>query len=281
MIRIGSFFILNIFILYFLILFTLSEVVAQEDAGKTSVSFTIAPPPVGYPEMKAGEQVLKLDGAFLSVNNELMDLKGALPSISTQISPSDVMAINIQAGLGLIKGNKYGLFMMQTPFRLSMQYQMAKTNKLTFFTFGGTGFDLGVSSMNIKQSFGDGSIKTSIVALNFMAPFQGGLQVNYDISGFVLSPYATMNVTMGFVSSTATTTGTVSGFPVSNVSDDTRSIPTFTNIVFGFDALYKPWGVSLSSFIQNSKDNKLLVLTLGKVLSKKMLGDRSKKSGSF
>lgn len=255
------------------------ELRAQTD--DVSVSFTIAPPPVSYPEMKAGEQVLKLGGAFLSVDADVLKMKGALPSFSVQISPSDVLAINVQTGLGIITGNKYDMFLMQIPFRLGMQYQMAKMDKLTFFTFGGTGFDLGISSMNIKSSMPGGSIKTSVLGLSFMVPFQGGLQANYDFAGFVISPYATMNVTMGFINSTSTTTGTVSGFPVAETSDDTRSIPTYTNIVFGFDALYKPWGVSLSSFIQNSKDTKLIMMTLGKVISKKMLADRSKKTGAF
>ena len=267
--------------LYIPILMTtfICELRAQTD--DVSVSFTIAPPPVSYPEMKAGEQVLKLGGAFLSVDADVLKMKGALPSFSVQISPSDVLAINVQTGLGIITGNKYDMFLMQIPFRLGMQYQMAKMDKLTFFTFGGTGFDLGISSMNIKSSMPGGSIKTSVLGLSFMVPFQGGLQANYDFAGFVISPYATMNVTMGFINSTSTTTGTVSGFPVAETSDDTRSIPTYTNIVFGFDALYKPWGVSLSSFIQNSKDTKLFMMTLGKVLSKKMLPDRSKKTGAF
>ncbi len=263
----------------FLLIFCHSGMIlAQSD--NTSVSFTIAPPPVSYPEMNAGEQVLKLGGAFMSVNTDVMDIKGALPSFSAQISMSDRLAMNVQGGLGIMTGNKYGMFLMQIPFRLNMQYQAAKMNNLTFFTFGGTGFDMGISSMDIKQSVTGGKIETSVLALSFMFPFQGGLQANYDLAGFVLSPYATIHVTKGFVSTTSTTTGNVSGFPISNVSDKTQSIPMFTNIVFGFDALYKPWGVSLSSFIQNSKDSKLLMLTLGKVLSKKMLPER-KKSGSF
>lgn len=269
----------SLYTLILMIVVLSRELSAQTD--DVSVSFTIAPPPVSYPEMKAGEQVMKLGGAFLSVDADVLKMKGALPSFSVQISPSDVLAINVQTGLGIITGNKYDMFLMQIPFRLGMQYQMAKMDKLTFFTFGGTGFDLGISSMNIKSSMPGGSIKTSVLGLSFMVPFQGGLQANYDLAGFVISPYATMNVTMGFINSTSTTTGTVSGFPVAETSDDTKSIPTYTNIVFGFDALYKPWGVSLSSFIQNSKDTKLFMMTLGKVLSKKMLPDRSKKTGAF
>lgn len=268
------------FLFIFFVLVFHYELIAQ-NPDDVSVSFTIAPPPVSYPEMKAGEQVLKLGGAFLSMDADVMKMKGALPSFSVQISPSDVLAINVQGGLGIITGNKYDMFIMQIPFRLGMQYQMAKMDKLTFFTFGGTGFDMGISSMKIKSPVTGGTIKTSVLGLSFMFPLQGGFQANYDLAGFVISPYVTTNVTMGFINSTSTTTGTVSGFPIAETSDDTKSIPVFTNIVFGFDALYKPWGVSLSSFIQNSKDTKLFMMTLGKVLSKKMLPDRSKKTGAF
>ena len=84
----------------------------------------------------------------------------------------------------------------------------------------------------------------------------GGIQANIGLGEVIFSPYGLYTYTAG----------TYSYSQESSMSFDypssSGSISGFSTTIFGFDLLYKPGNISLSSQLQNSTDSTIISVAL-------------------
>lgn len=92
-------------------------VIADED----TLSFVLAPPPVGYPVFSKGDRTTQVGGnaIFLMINQggERMLVAGGTGFGHWQATVSDNLSLGTVLGGSLLAGNKHGLLMAQVPLQ--------------------------------------------------------------------------------------------------------------------------------------------------------------------
>ncbi len=233
-------------------------------AGENTVSLVIAPPPIGYPvmEKKEGTSHSGANLVYSSLDRDGTDMTffGASGFGGRQYCPLDRVALNLSLGATFLAGSEYGTLLLQLPAAGSLALEVLHGSRLSLFAFGGCGLNAGLMRMTITvpqwvpytATFVDDD--TSVGTTMITASATGGLQANVHLRNFVVSPFGVYAVTRGQYRSRQTSTMSYE-YP-----DTTGTIGTVSSTVFGFEVLYVPRGITLSSQLRQAGDYTLFTL---------------------
>jgi hypothetical protein len=213
----------------------------------------IAPPPVGYPEFEAGESSLRwgVHGIYAATqfDNQDFALFGASILANYQKDIASWASFSAYGGLSFARGTEFGFTVFQVPLQAMVVVQPVKTKNLSLFGFVGGGASPGLSFMTILLEIGDAEVITYSLA----GSVNGGAQGNVTIGSWIFSPFAVFSYSGGGYSAELSS---------SLVSlSESGSSPSITTSIYGFDLLYKPLGMSLSSMFQKNSLYSLWSLT--------------------
>lgn len=233
---------------------------------ETTVSFVITQPPVGYPLFVRGEKTLQTGGDLLYLNMDVMDEKmmifGGTAFGDYQSCLSDRVAVKASFGGSLLFGNKYNLMIGRLPLQISGIVQPIKTNHLSIFLFAAAGGDIGLTDMTITvpqwvpmtSTFIDDD--TSIITTTVNGLINGGAQINIITRDFIISPFGSWTYTGGTYSTTQTSSMSYE-YPSTS-----GSIENYSSLVFGFDILYVPKNIALSSQLRTTDSYTMVSVAL-------------------
>lgn len=239
-------------------------------AGEDTLSFVIAPPPVGYPVFEKGVSDQNVGGNFIYVSSKLMDttfqLYGAMIFGNWQYCVTDKFALSGNFGAGFLFGNKYDLLMIQLPYQFNLAYQIDLWEDTSLFLIGGAGGDLGLTTMTVDiPQFLPPTIitdPTTVSTTTATGRLTGGIQANIGIGQFIFSPFGLYTYTAG---SYWTEQKSAMSF---DYPSSAGAIDGYTTTVIGFDLLYRPLGFSLSSMTHFRPDTTLVSIALKWLLSR-------------
>lgn len=224
-------------------LFSVPAFAQQAPSGGGSQSnFSVTPPPIASPYFEAGKGEGKTRLTYLSIKGQGIDLKGGGFDFVGRNAFSDTWAGDVAVGfLGMTADLTGGgsLTLFNIPFSLNLELQPYKGDILSAIIFAGPTLNLGFGFMDIPNPLGGGSTTASITTVFYGA--QAGLQLGIQAGDFNLSPFAMVQSQKG--SSTVTVEDT----------STTVDIPAVTTTSYGFDILYTPWDMTLSSVLQEAE----------------------------
>jgi len=247
-------------------------------ADDNSISFVIAPPPVGYPVFEEGSKdtlaAVNFVYASLDYGGSSMTIIGPSGFGIFQYCISDSLAFGGNIGASIMAGSEYSLLMIQVPLNLSATFKFLTIDKHTFFVTAGAGGDIGTTSMKYTipqwvpytSTYVDD--ETTLRTLMTTGRCSGGLQANLGIGDFILSPFGTYSYSAGSYS-TSQESSMSYDYPSTS-----GSIPGYSTTILGFDLLYRPLDMSLSSMIHRTDD-----MTLVSLAFKWLLGGAKKTAG--
>jgi hypothetical protein len=248
-------------ILAVLLCFTSLPVHGEED----SVSFVIAPPPVGYPRIVEGERIRQMGGDVLLLTMDLMDesltIFGGSAFGNYQHSLTDSLAVSASLGGAFLAGDRYNLLMTRFPLLLNAIVQPVKTGNLSLFLFAGAGGDIALSSMTVTvpQFLPPSTLvndDTTVSTLAVDGLLSAGAQLNINAGKFIVSPFGSWSYSGGSYSSTTTSS---MSFTYPSTSG---AIEGYSSTVYGFDILYTPKNISLSSQLRQTGDYTMISLAM-------------------
>lgn len=245
-------------------------VIAEED----TLSFVLAPPPVGYPVFSKGDRTTQVGGnaIFLMINQggERMLVAGGTGFGHWQATVSDNLSLGTVLGGSLLAGNKHGLLMAQVPLQANAIFAAFTRPALSVFLFGGFGADLGLSTMTVTvPQVVDWILvedPTRFDTITATGSVSAGAQLNITMKDFIASPFGTWTYTAGSYSYTQTSAMSFE-YPSGSGTVDGSSSTTL-----GFDLLYRPWNISLSSMVRRTDSYTLVTLALKRLLARKADG---------
>lgn len=259
-------------VILFLLTLTVLWIPLSVQAGEDTLSFVIAPPPVGYPVFEKGFTDQTVGGNFIYVNSKLMDtsfqLFGAMIFGNWQYCVTNKFALSGNFGASFLFGDKYDLLMMQLPYQFNLAYQIDLAKEVSLFLLGGAGGDLGLTTMTVEVPQPVPLTTTIIIdpttvtTTTATGRLTGGLQANIGIGQFIFSPFGLYTYTAG---SYWMDQKSAMSFDYPSAAG---AIDGYSTTILGFDLLYKPLGVSLSSITHFRPDTTLVSIALKWLLSR-------------
>ncbi|HPP49681.1 MAG TPA: hypothetical protein PLO73_06885 [Spirochaetota bacterium] len=245
-----------------LLIFISIPVVAQQN------NFMISPPPIPWFEFKEGQKDLRVTATGMYITGDSTppltgDVKvwGAGAGGIYRYAFKDILAFDV--GLMLVGatgdvGNEVDMSMWLASLPLDLEILLVNNDQISLIGFIGFGFSrnyIGIDS-NLPGYEGTVDITTT------MKGPQGGLQISFKLQDFTISPFVMITRQSGNVDM---------DYDIESEGSGSISVtaPTITSRYFGFDIVYVPLGLSLSSLMQQvseSGDNagyKTYVINIG------------------
>lgn len=216
-------------------------------AESNSVNFVIAPPPVGYPQIVKGEKTHQMgtDVLFLTMDmmNERLIIFGATAFGNYQESFTDWFSANMNFGGSFLVGNKYDMLIFGFPLHMNGILEAVDTKNFSLYFFGGGGGDISMSLMTVQMPTATPYVTdyTTVTTTTVNGMVNCGAQMNISTKNLVISPFGSWTYSGGTYTSNQTSS---MSYEYPSTSD---SIENYSSTVFGFDVLYKPKDISLSS----------------------------------
>lgn len=242
---------------------------ASAYAEDSESTFTVAPPPVGYPDFKAGDATEQAGGGAVVIKTEFGGLAGWLVGGSGawqyQYCPADGLALGASVAGSLMVGDQNSLLVMSAPLGASLAAELFEWRGSTFYAFGYAGGTLSYSYMEV-----DTYVVIVNIVVNDVPTVQTlsgnlsagiGCQANVALGGFVLSPFAQWTWSGGAYRTTMDSRMDGVEYP-----SQSGNIGLSMNSVYGFDLLYKPLGWSLSSQLRLGDGYQMLSLALRRLI---------------
>jgi hypothetical protein len=235
-------------------------------AENNTISFTIAPPPVGYPQFTPAELITQAGGNLLFLSLDVMEEKvylfGGLYFYNYQYTPFDRVSLSGSVGGSLLAGNKYSLLVGRLPLGANFIVEAVRLKTLALYLFGGVGGDVGISTMTVTipqwvigtSTFIDDD--TSVTTYSASGLISGGLQLNITAGPLIISPFGVVSYAVGAFQTSQTSTMSYE-YPSTS---GTTAEPAGT--VIGFDVLYVPRHIALSSQLRLTERYNLLSVAL-------------------
>ncbi len=219
-----------------------------------------------------------MNGLWLSLesnpggSSEDFTLLGGTVFSSRQHSFSESLAGSLNLGGSLLMGSDYDMILINFPMSASGVLRALERPELSLFAFGGLSGALGLSMMSFDivqpvpytaQTVTDTvTVRTTMVTASASA----GLQANLEFSPFVISPFAVLTWTGG---TAETEMESSMSYDYGSGSAD---IPLSQSAVYGFDVLYEPANLSLSSMLRADRDYTLITVSVRFVSKRYMNG---------
>lgn len=232
---------------------------SQED---TTVSFVIAPPPVGYPVFEKGTVRDQTAATAVWYASETaagrVNFYGAAAALSHQMHPTDFLALGGMVGSAVLFGDKNSTVAVQGNLGVNAVLAPLRTKYVSLFFFGAASLAPGLTAMELEYpqliNFTLVNDRVSATSLSAMWTTSGGAQANIVLADFILSPFALWSWSAGW-SRTEMTSAMSFEYPTSEAAIDGVS-----SWIFGFDLLYVPWDLALSSQFKRQGESSLLTV---------------------
>ncbi|MDH4162023.1 MAG: hypothetical protein OEW15_04960 [Nitrospirota bacterium] len=231
------------------LLFTLCVILASAPARAEQTNFSVAPPPIASPYFEAGKGEGKFRFTYLTIEGQGMDMKGGGIDFVGRTAFSEHFAGDIAFGFlfmnaefkstdPLTTGSDATMTLMNMPFSANLEVQPYKGDILSTIIFLGPAMIMTPGSMEttiMGQTY-------SSTLFGFYYGAQAGLQLGVKLGDFNLSPFAMAQSMQG--------TMTITDSQGNSFETD---VPAYTTTSYGADLIYTPWGLTLSSVLQEAK----------------------------
>ncbi|HTX71638.1 MAG TPA: hypothetical protein VMC79_02335 [Rectinemataceae bacterium] len=188
---------------------------------------------------------------------------GAMGFATYQLCLSDSLAVNGSGAILGMLGDKYNFLLTQVPVHANLVFKAFEADATSYFLFGGAGGSVGLSSMTVGIPVAANvTDDTTFDTLTLTGSATFGGQCTITLGKFVLSPFGIYTYTAGSYSYSQ-----ISSMSYAYPSGS-GSIHGYSTTVLGFDLLYKPLNVSLSSLFQNTDRYSLVSIALKWILSR-------------
>lgn len=204
-------------------------------------NFSVAPPPIASPYFEAGKGEGKFRFTYLTISGQGMDLTGGGFDFVGRSAFSETFAGDIAVGFLLLNADLAGagtMTLMNIPFSANLEVQAYKGDVVSTILFAGPAMIMTPGSFEMTVM---GQTSTYTI-FNFLYGAQAGVQLGVKMGDFTLSPFAMAQNLRG--------TSSISDDQGNSVDTD---IPAYTTTSYGADLIYTPWGLTLSSVLQEAK----------------------------
>lgn len=229
---------------------------AASSASSNNPQFTIAPPPLAYPDYsEPGKDQDRITGQYITISGSDLSLKGfgfdfGLRHPLEPTGNGKGQGISLATGLSVLSGTVSTLDLTYVNFLVAgnYEYEAYKGNGQNAVLFAGP--QLSLFSMSASGTGVDVTSSGTFIG------YQLGGQYTFTAEQFKISPWG-MYMSM---SGTVSTDVTITGFGTTSSS----SSVTVTSTAFGFDVLHTPSGVTLSSIFQatSGSDNNVHITVI-------------------
>lgn len=221
-------------------------------------SFSIAPPPIANPVFEANEGHMKVRGTYLTMEGTDPEFPYEITGYGTDFlarkASNSVLAFDGGMGITILDGDMGSdstISGMSLPLQANVEVQAFKADFMNLILFAGPQFTFSYMNVDMKQTIDlgpYGGVQTSTMYMDMYSivfGIQAGAQVGFnimdtvgiDVFGMALNQQGTQSVT----------------YSASGYSDsDSFDIPSYTTTSFGVDLQYIPWGLTLSSVLQEA-----------------------------
>ena len=220
-------------------------------AGSSQSTFSISPPPIATPVFDVKETDIKVGLTYLTMKSTdpTMDFKldGYGINFVGRSAFGNVLAIDYAIGVIYMDGDistggtatmKMDLSGANIPISVNLEIQPYKNDVFNVILFVGPAFNITAMQMEAKV----GTYSDTIYIDSIMYGPQGGIQLGFGLGDFNLDVFG-MATSLRGKQETTSTYG----------ADTSTTIPAYTTTSFGADLIYTPWGLALSSILQEAK----------------------------
>lgn len=216
-------------------------------ANADQPSFSIAPPPIANPVFDEDEAHMKVRATYLTMEGtdtaNPFEINGYGIDYLARKAFNSVIAIDGGIGVTALDGDMgTGSFAMSlngvtVPLTFNLEIQPIKTSFFNLIVFGGPQF----SFSYMYADFDGGYMDIDSYVYGFQAGAQMGFNIadtiGIDVFGMTLSQSGSQDV---YYSTVYTT------------DSQSSDIPSYTTTSFGLDFEFIPWGLTLSSILQEA-----------------------------
>ncbi len=212
-------------------------------------SFSITPPPIASPVFGVKETDLKVGAMYLNMKSTgtttNFELTGYGVDATGRSAFGNKLAVDYNVGVTYLTGdfgtgaNKSSLSGASIPISFNLEVQPYKNDVFNVILFAGPAFS--ISAMTMESTFGGTSYTTYIDT--YMYGLEAGVQMGLKLGDVHVDAFG-MAITQSGTQDTTSSSA--------SVADTSTSIPSFTTTSFGVDFMYIPWGLTLSSIMQDA-----------------------------
>jgi len=217
-------------------------------------TFSISPPPIASPVFGVKETDIKVGATYLNMKSTDpatdFDLSGYGVNFVGRSAFGSVLAIDYAVGIiyltGEIKSGGLGVDLSgaSVPISFNLEVQPYRNDVFNIILFAGPAFNISAMDVETVIPFGTTTINDTITTTSYLYGPQGGVQMGFEAGDFHIDVFGMMISQQGSQDSS-------SSFGGSTSSD----IPAYTTTSYGADFMYVPWGLTLSSILQEAKQN--------------------------
>ncbi len=222
-------------------------------AASSQSSFSVSPPPIANPVFDSREKDMKIRGTYLTMESTDpafdFELSGYGVDAVMRKAFGNRFAMDFNYGVTYLDGDLGStgtLNGISIPFSFNLEVEPFKSDILNVIVFFGPSFNMSAMSMETSYIGYSGQETTMTTTVDsFMYGAQGGVQL-----GFTFGPIGVD--AFGMTASQKGSQSTYSSYGGSTSTD----IPTMTTNTFGVDFIIVPWGLALSSVLQEAGKGK-------------------------
>ncbi len=231
-----------------------------DSSPEGSFQFTIAPPPVGYPVFEPGVTVHSVRGSYLSITSTDSSADWRFDGLSFSYTKQKTETADFlytqSSAAGVLFGDITGMSVTSVPLLMNFTpvLRLYARPDLDILGFG----SLGANALITVSQWDAVDLKAQSLNLSLIPAL--GAQANIGLGEFVLSPYGIYSYSFG---------GYIieySGdyyYSASGLESTSGSLDPYGSMVIGFDLLYKPYNVSLSSMFRKEDNVDIFSISLG------------------
>jgi hypothetical protein len=216
-------------------------------AASSQSTFSISPPPIASPVFDVKETDMKVGLTYLTMENSdpgtVFEIDGYGINFVGRTAFGSVVALDYAIGVIYMDGNvnmsgtKMDLSGANIPISVNLEVQPYKNDVFNVILFAGPAVNISAMEIEVKGTYTD-----TIYVDSVMYGPQGGVQLGFGLGDFNLDVFG-MATSLRGKQETTSTYG----------SDTSTTIPAYTTTSFGADLTYMPWGLALSSIMQEAQ----------------------------
>jgi hypothetical protein len=227
-------------------------------AGASQSTFSISPPPIASPVFDAKETAIEVGATYLSMkstNTTTSDFKmdGYGINFVGRSAFGSILAIDYAVGIMYLDGdmtmalggtNKSKIDGVSIPISFNLEVQPYKNDVFNIILFVGPAFNISEMSMDSDFTIGATTYSDTVSITSVLYGPQGGVQLGFRMGDFHLDVFGMATSLQGNQETTSTYGGSTS-----------QDIDAYTTTSMGADLMYVPWGLTLSSIMQEAQQN--------------------------
>jgi len=219
-------------------------------------NFMISPPPIPWFEFKEGQKDLRVTATGMYMTGDVNDESGAITGDVEvwgggaggiyRYAFKDIFAFDV--GLTLIGaagdiGNEVDMSMWLASLPVDLEILLVNNDQISAIFFIGFGFSYNYIGIESQVPGYEGTVD---MTTTLKGP-QGGIQVSFKLQDFAISPFIMLTRQAGKADI---------DYDIGSDSGSTSlSVQTTTIRYIGFDIIYVPLGLSLSSLMQQASQS--------------------------